>query len=110
MEELGVLDQLVKGGGGAGAAGRAADGGGLVGQILAARVSQTVHKAGHVARSGGVVYRAAEHKGVGGLCLLDGLVDYAAEHAPVAAAAAAAADAAAHGLTADVQDLGLDAL
>ena len=56
------------------------------------------------------MHRAAEHKGVGGLCLLNGLVDYAAEHAPIAAAAAAAADAAAYGLTADVQDLGLDAL
>ena len=110
VEELGVLDQLVKGGGGTGAAGRAADGGGLVGQILAARVGQTVHKAGHVARSGGVVHRAAEHEGVGGLCLLNGFVDDAAEHAPVAAAAAAAADAAAHGLTTDVQNLGLDTL
>ena len=110
MEELGVFDQLVKSGGGTGAAGRAADGGGLVGQILAARVGQTVHKAGHVARSGGVVHRAAEHEGVGGLCLLNGFVDDAAEHAPVAAAAAAAADAAAYGLTADVQDLGFNAL
>ena len=107
MEELGVFDQLVKGGGGTGAAGRAADGGGLVGQILAARVGQTIHKAGHVARSGGVVHRAAEHKGVGGFGLLNGLVDHAAEHASIAAAAA---DAAAYGLTADVQDLGLDAL
>ena len=110
VEELGVFDQLVKGGGGTGAAGRAADGGGLVGQILAARVGQTIHKAGHVARSGGVVHRAAEHKGVGGFGLLNGLVDHAAEHASIAAAAAAAADAAAHGLAADVQNLGLDAL
>ena len=110
VEELGVFDQLVKGGGSAGAAGRAADGGGLVGQILAARVGQTVHKTGHVARSGGVVHRAAEHEGVGGLGLLNGFVDDAAEHAPVAATAAAAADAAAHGLTADVQDLGFNTL
>ena len=56
------------------------------------------------------MHRAAEHEGVGGLCLLDGLVDHAAEHSSIAAAAAAAADAAAHGLTADVQNLGLDAL
>ena len=70
VEELGVFDQLVKSGGGAGAAGRAADGGRLIGQILAARVGQTVHKAGHVARSGGVVHRAAEHEGVGGFGLL----------------------------------------
>lgn len=56
------------------------------------------------------MHRTAEHKGIGGLGFLDGLVDHAAEHAPVAAAAAAAADAAAHGLTADVQNLGFDAL
>lgn len=52
VEELGVLYQLVQRGGGAGAAGRSADGGGLVGQILAARVGQTVHEAGHVAGGG----------------------------------------------------------
>ena len=56
------------------------------------------------------MHRAAEHKGVGGLGLLNGLVDHAAEHAPVAAAAAAAADAATYGLAADVQNLGVDAL
>ena len=110
VEELGVLHQLIEGAGGAGAAGRAADGGGLVGQILAARIGQTVHEAGHVAGGRSIVHRRAEDEGIGGLGLLDGLVDHAAEHASIAAAAAAAADAAAHGLTADVQDLGLDAL
>ena len=88
MEELGVLHQLIEGAGGAGAAGRAADGGGLVGQIPAARVGETVHEAGHVAGGGSVMHRRAEDKGVGSLGFLDGLVDHAAE---------------------DVQDLRLDA-
>ena len=107
VEELGVLHQLIQRGGGAGAAGRAADGGGLVGQIFSACVRETVHEAGHVAGSGCVVHRAAEDETVGGLGLFDGLVDYAAEHTAIAAAAAAAADAAAHGFAADVQDLSL---
>ena len=51
------------------------------------------------------MHRAAEHKAVGSLGLLDGLVDHAAEHAAIACGAAAAADAAAHGLAADMQDL-----
>ncbi len=109
MEELGVLDQLIEGGGGSGAAGRAADGGGLVGQILAACVRQTIHEAGHVAGGRRIMDRAAEHEGIGGLGLLDGLVDHAAEDAAVAGGTAAAADAAAHGLGADVEDLRLDA-
>ena len=53
--------------------------------------------------------RCAEHKGIGGLGLFDGLVDHAAEHAALTGGTAAAADAAAHRLCADVQDLGLDA-
>ena len=109
MEELGVLHQLIEGAGGAGAAGRAADGGGFVGQIPAARVGETVHEAGHVAGGGSVMHRRAEDEGVGSLGFLDGLVDYAAEDAALAGSTAAAADAAAHGLCADVQDLRLDA-
>ncbi len=66
VEELRVFDQLVQRGGGAAAAGRTADGGRLVGQILAARVAQAVHKAGHVAGGRGIVHRAAEDEGVGG--------------------------------------------
>ena len=38
------------------------------------------------------MHRAAKHEAVGGLCLFNGLVDHAAEHAAIAAAAAAAAD------------------
>ena len=53
------------------------------------------------------MHRAAEHKAVGGLGLLDGFVDHAAEHAAIAGCAAAAADAAAYGLAADMQDLGV---
>ena len=105
VEELRVLDQLVQRGGGAGAAGRAADGGGLVGQIFAACIGQPVHEAGHVAGSRGVVHRAAKHEAVGGLCLFNGLVDHAAKHAAIALGTAAAADAAAHGFAADMQDL-----
>ena len=55
------------------------------------------------------MHRAAEDETVGGLCLFNGLVDHAAEHAAFALTAAAAADAAAHGLAADMQDLGVDA-
>ena len=53
------------------------------------------------------MHRAAEHKAVGGLGLLNGFVDHAAEHAAIACGAAAAADAAAYGLAADMQDLGV---
>ena len=56
------------------------------------------------------MHRRAEDEGIGGLGLLDGLVDHAAKHAAVACGTAAAADAAAHGLTADVQNLGFNAL
>ena len=55
------------------------------------------------------MHRRAEDEGVGGLGLLDGLVDHAAKDAALAGGTAAAADAAAHGLGADVQDLRLDA-
>ena len=88
MEELGVLHQLIEGAGGAGAAGRAADGGGLVGQIPAARVGETVHEAGHVAGGGSVMHRRAEDEGVGSLGFLDGLVDHAAEDAAFAGSTA----------------------
>ncbi len=109
MEELRVLHQLVEGRGGAGAAGRAADGGRLIGQIFSACIREAVHEAGHVAGSRGIVHRGAEHEGVGGLGLLDGLVDHPAEDAAIACGTAAAADAAAYRLGAHVQDLGLDA-
>ena len=109
VEELRVLDQLIQRGGGAGPAGGSADGGGLIGQILAARVGQTVQEAGHVAGGGSIVHRGTEDKGVGGPGFLDGLVDHAAKHAAIALGTAAAADAAAHGLGADIQNLSGDA-
>ena len=53
------------------------------------------------------MHRAAEHKAIGVLGLLNGFVDHAAENTAIACGTAAAADAAAYGLAADMQDLGV---
>ena len=55
------------------------------------------------------MHRGAENEAVGGLGLLDGLVDHAAKHAAAALGTAAAADAAAHGFCAHAEDLRLNA-
>ena len=50
------------------------------------------------------MHRRAEHKGVGGLGLFDGLIDHAAEHTAISGSTAAAADAAADRLRANVKN------